>query len=76
MSIRHIRRNKKGEKSMLIMTFPCPKCDKPMGFDYADYDLKDAVDSEKSTYFYEELECKGCGKKLKTVPWIAVYDEK
>lgn len=60
---------------MPILTFQCPKCSKPMGFDYADYELKDALDSSKSTYYYEEIVCEGCGKKLKTVPWIAVYDE-
>ncbi|WP_017728543.1 hypothetical protein [Halalkalibacterium ligniniphilum] len=60
---------------MPILTFSCPKCEYPMGFDYADYDLKNAINSEKSIYHYEELECEQCGKKLKTVPWIAVYDE-
>lgn len=58
---------------MPVMTFPCPNCNKPMGFDYADYDLKDALNKPKA-YYYEELECE-CGKKLYTVPWIAVYDE-
>lgn len=60
---------------MPYMEFPCPKCTQRMGFEYADYDLKDALDDSKSPYHYEELECKNCGKKLKTVPWIAVYDE-
>jgi len=23
---------------MPVLTFPCPKCKNPMGFDYADYD--------------------------------------
>ncbi|WP_245676134.1 hypothetical protein [Domibacillus iocasae] len=48
---------------MPILTFPCPKCKEPMEFDYADYDLRDAVDNKKSSYFYEELECENCGKK-------------
>lgn len=26
-----------------ILTFKCPKCENPMGFDYADYDLRDAL---------------------------------
>ncbi|MCP3763873.1 hypothetical protein NLX67_15990 [Domibacillus sp. A3M-37] len=57
---------------MPILTFPCPKCKERMGFDY---DLRDAVDNKKSTYFYEELECENCGKKPKTVPWIVAFDE-
>ena len=38
------------EKKMPILMFPCSKCKKPMGFDYADDDLRDAVNSEKSPY--------------------------
>ena len=57
------------------LTFSCPKCKYPMGFDYADYKLEGAVNSEKTPYRYEELECEQCGKKLKTVLWVAVYDE-
>lgn len=57
---------------MPVMTFPCPNCGKPMGFDYADYDSRNF--NNKSTYYYEEIECI-CGKKLKTVPWVAVFDE-
>ncbi|MGD6993977.1 hypothetical protein [Sutcliffiella horikoshii] len=60
---------------MPILTFKCPKCEMPMGFDYADYDLRDALDNKKTFYHYEKIECGSCGKKLVTVPWIAVYDE-
>jgi hypothetical protein len=60
---------------MPVLFFPCPKCKNQMGFDYADYDLRKVVNSQKSRYYFEELECESCGKKLKTVPWIAVYDE-
>lgn len=59
---------------MPIMTFPCPKCQTVLSFDYADYDIKEALE-KKDVYHYEELGCGGCGKRLKTVPWIAVYDE-
>lgn len=58
---------------MPILTFSCPKCKSPMSFDYADYDMEDAM--KNSPYHYEKLECNGCGKKLITVPWIAVFDE-
>ena len=60
---------------MPVLTFGCPKCDKPMGFDYADYDLRDALDNNKPFYHYEKIECGNCGKKLITVPWVAAYDE-
>ena len=54
------------------MIFQCPKCNNPIGFDYADYSFKEFAEGDKD--HFEELECK-CGKKLKTVPWIAVFDE-
>jgi NAD-dependent SIR2 family protein deacetylase len=60
---------------MPVLTFPCPKCKKPMGFDYADYDLRKAMDNKKPFYYYEKLECESCGKKLVTVPWIVAFDE-
>lgn len=58
---------------MPILTFPCPKCKKSIGFDYADYSFKEFADKKEN--YFEEIECTGCKKKLKTVPWIAVYDE-
>lgn len=54
-------------------TFGCPKCKAPISFEYADYDFKDYVKSDEN--HFEKLECGGCGKKLKTVPWVAVFDE-
>ena len=58
---------------MPILTFSCPTCKHPMQFDYADYDFKDWVAGDED--HFEKLDCNGCGRKLKTVPWIAVYDE-
>lgn len=57
---------------MPILTFSCPQCKSPLSFDYADYDLKDFVRSNEN--HFDRIDCK-CGKKLKTVPWIAVFDE-
>lgn len=58
---------------MPILTFACPKCSTPMSFDYADYSFRDFVKGDDD--HFEHLKCNGCGKELKTVPWIAVFDE-
>lgn len=58
---------------MPVLTFPCPVCSKAMRFEYADYDFKDWIRSNED--HFEVLKCNGCGKTLKTVPWIAVIDE-
>lgn len=57
---------------MPVLTFSCPACKGPMHFEYADYDFKDWVKGGED--HFEQLKCK-CGKQLKTVPWVAVFDE-
>lgn len=58
---------------MPVLTFSCPKCSAAIGFEYADYEFKNWVSGNDD--HFEILTCNGCGKQLKTVPWIAVFDE-
>ncbi|RNB59409.1 hypothetical protein EDM57_04510 [Brevibacillus gelatini] len=57
---------------MPILSFPCPKCNEYNHVDYTDYEPEEAVKENKG--FFEEWNCK-CGKKMKTVVWVAVVDD-
>ncbi|MFF2533818.1 hypothetical protein ACFVS2_33850 [Brevibacillus sp. NPDC058079] len=57
---------------MPIRSFRCPGCNEYNHVDYTDYDTEEAVKENKGVF--DDWNCM-CGKKMKTVVWVAVDDD-